>query len=108
MPRLHLRGGKARAPTILPESLSGNQRRFSFQLNGLDLLAVFLRIARNLALREAIDPLIVRNRAPFAARANPSTVQQVRWPFFSRLLGPSAAGVDMKDSDIAARQQLQW
>ena len=51
---------------------------FSPLLDRLQLLAVFLRVAHDFAFREAVDPLIVRNRAAFAASASRSAVQHIR------------------------------
>src|SRR5271156_4652063 len=81
--------------------------RFPPLPDGLQLLAVFLRIAHDLALRQAVDPQVVRSVAPLTASADGSAVAKIRGPLFGRILRPAAAGIDVEYSDVASRQQLQ-
>src|SRR6202035_3878009 len=64
---------------------------FAPLLDRLQLLAVLLRIARDLALRQAVNPQVVRNAAPFPASADGSPVQNVGRTLVRGLLLPAAA-----------------
>src|SRR5580704_8365995 len=70
------------------EKLSGC---FPPLLNGLQRLAVLLRIAHDLALRQAVDPQLVRDAAAFAACANGSSMQDIARTLICCLLQPAAA-----------------
>src|SRR5271156_2411132 len=59
-------------------------------LDCLQLLAVFLRIAHNLALRQAVDPQVARNITALTASADGSAVAKIRGPLFGRILRPAA------------------
>jgi hypothetical protein len=49
------------------------------------LLAVLLRVADDVALRQAVDPLIVKDGSAFAAKANAAAVEKICGSFLGGL-----------------------
>jgi hypothetical protein len=76
-------------------------------LNRLYVFAILVRVADDLALRQAVHPLNARSGAAFAPRTHLATLLRAGWNFFRRLLLPAAAGGDVEFSDVAALELLQ-
>jgi len=80
---------------------------FSPLLDGFELLAVFLRVTDDLALRQAVDPPIVRDGAPFAAGTDGAAVQDIGGPLLGSLLLPTAARGHVENTDISIHKKLE-
>src|ERR1039458_5206250 len=79
-------------------------RRFAPPLDGLQLLAVFLRIASDFALGQAVDPQVVRNVAAFTASADDTPILEIGGTLLGRSLLPAAARSYVENPDVAIHQ----
>src|SRR5579863_6565643 len=80
----------------------------AFLFDRLQVLTIFLRVADDFALGEAVDPLVVGQAAAFAARANAPAVEKVCGTLLGGLLLPAAAGGYVEDPDVAVGEKLKW
>ena len=70
------------------------------------MLPILLRVVGDLAQGQAGEPLVSRNGAALAARADVAAVPQVQRNLLRRLLLPAGAISDAENSDVAARPAM--
>jgi len=76
-------------------------------LNGLQLLTVFLRIAHDLALGEAVDPQSREECCGVRGECRRHPDSEAGGTFLGRTLLPAAAGSHVEDPDVTPGQQLK-
>src|SRR5579863_850261 len=80
----------------------------AFLFDRLQVLTIFLRVADDFALGEAVDPLVVRQAAAFAAGANAPAVKKVCGTLLGGWRLIKKTGGHVEDADVAVGEKLQW